>query len=321
MKTLQQFRHSSQMGRMTIALIILVVVYAGLVRVLPLPEVVATSVALAGICWGALTWRASIVRHSRALHETRAVLRTVERALMRPIPPRIGVLRAESRYLAADAEAQVGGDMCDLVSTRFGARLLIGDVMGKGLPTVNLAADLLGAFRELARHETTLTGLAERLDGVAHGDRFTTAILAGFPEEAEAAEVVTCGHPPPVLLRGDQATFVDALPPALPLGLLDLDEDRCATNVVPLRLGDRLLFYTDGVTEARDSQGRFFPLADHLTALVRQDSDSLLDDLVARLVEHAGGRRHDDAALLLVQYCPQPSRNPHHWSKAGGSRG
>src|SRR5689334_21783145 len=113
MKTLQQFRHSSQMGRMTIALIILVVVYAGLVRVLPLPEVVATSVALAGICWVALTWRASIVRHSRALHETRAVLRTVERALMRPIPPRIGLLRAESRYLAADAEAQVGGDMCD----------------------------------------------------------------------------------------------------------------------------------------------------------------------------------------------------------------
>jgi serine phosphatase RsbU (regulator of sigma subunit) len=235
--------------------------------------------------------------------------------------PRIGVLRAESRYLAVAAEAQAGGDICDVVGTRFGARLLIGDVMGNGLPAMELAADLLGAFRELTPHEETLAGVAGRMDCVARGDRFATAILAGFPEGADAAELVICGHPAPYLLRGDQATFVDVLPPAPPLGLLDLADEWCAATEVPLRPGDRLLFYTDGVTEARDSQGRFFELADHLTALAADGAEPLLDGLVGRLRRHIGGRPTDDVAMMLVQYCPQPAVGPYQWTRSGGHRG
>src|SRR5256885_14833365 len=98
MKPLRQFRHSAQMGRMMVSLIILVLVDAGLARVLPPVQVIATSVVLAGICWVAVAWRASILRPARALRDARAALRVVERALLRPSPPRPRPPRAGARY-------------------------------------------------------------------------------------------------------------------------------------------------------------------------------------------------------------------------------
>ena len=78
--------------------------------------------------------------------------------------------------------------------------------------------------------------------------------------DGSCAELVCCGHPPPLLLRDGSAVFVEPYA-APPLGLLDLADGWCRASMIPVGHGDQLLLYTDGVSEARDAAGRFFPLA------------------------------------------------------------
>jgi serine phosphatase RsbU (regulator of sigma subunit) len=210
-------------------------------------------------------------------------------------------LRVESRYQPAAQGAS--GDIHEIVRTPFGTRLLIGDVMGTGKPASEAGADVVGAWRMIARSEQSLPGAAVRLHGMVaasdHQERFVTALLMSFTA-GDWAEFVCCGHPPPLLLRGRSATFVEPCPAAPPLGLLDLADGWCAATQIPFASGDRLLFYTDGVSEARDAGGRFFPLAQRVAAA--QDRPDLLDAVLADLNEHiVHARAADDVLMLLVE--------------------
>jgi serine phosphatase RsbU (regulator of sigma subunit) len=234
-----------------------------------------------------------------------------------PVSIRVGRLYVESRHLPATQGG--GGDIHDVIATPFGVRLFVGDVMGSGLPANQTGLSVLNAWRALARTEPSLAGIAVRLHALIarseHPERFVTALLANFPVTGEEpgtgyaahaggswAELVCCGHPPPLLLRGDSAAFVE-LYAAPPLGLLDLADGWCRASMIPVGDGDQLLLYTDGVSEARDAAGRFFPLAQVTAEAVGQDPDvgsHLLDALVTSLDDHVGNRGSDDILLLLV---------------------
>ncbi|KUL44086.1 hypothetical protein ADL12_05970 [Streptomyces regalis] len=66
--------------------------------------------------------------------------------------------------------------------------------------------------------------------------------------------------------------------------------------------GEQLLLYTDGVTEARDDRGRFYPLAERAHLLKDPDAHHALQTLREDLVQHVAGPAHDDAAMLLLRY-------------------
>ncbi|MCG6495836.1 PP2C family protein-serine/threonine phosphatase [Kitasatospora sp. A2-31] len=104
-------------------------------------------------------------RHERELAQVRTVSEAAQRVLLRPLPDRIGPLHLASVYLAAEAEAQVGGDLYAAARTAGGTRLLVGDVRGKGLSSLGDAALLLGAFRAAAHLHADLPELAGYLDG------------------------------------------------------------------------------------------------------------------------------------------------------------
>lgn len=230
-----------------------------------------------------------------------------------PTSTHVGRLYVESRHLPATQGG--GGDIHDVMATPFGVRLLVGDVMGTGLPANRTGLSVLNAWRDLACTEPSLAGIAVRLHALiarsGHPERFVTALLVNFPVESadgsappagSRAELVCCGHPPPLLVRGNSAAFIEPYA-APPLGLLDLAEGWCRASMMPVGDGDQLLLYTDGVSEARDADGRFFPLAQVTADTVRgagPDRAPLLDVLVARLDEHVGDRRCDDILLLLV---------------------
>ncbi len=245
-----------------------------------------------------------------------------------PASTHVGRLYVESRHLPATQGG--GGDIHDVMATPFGVRLLVGDVMGTGLPPNLTGLSVLNAWRELACTEPSLAGIAVRLDALIarseHPERFVTALLVNFPipdrpgtgetgEIGEAggpwAELVCCGHPPPLLLRGGSAMFVEPYA-APPLGLLDLAGGWCQASLIPVGDGDQLLLYTDGVSEARDAAGRFFPLAQVTTEALnaagalsagspgRAGRAHLLDALVSSLDDHVGNRASDDILLLLV---------------------
>jgi serine phosphatase RsbU (regulator of sigma subunit) len=233
-----------------------------------------------------------------------------------PASTHVGRLHVDTRHLPAAKGG--GGDIHDVMATPFGIRLLIGDVMGTGLPANRTGLSVLNAWRELACTEPSLSEIAVRLHAVIagseHPERFVTALLATFPgvrgpgepTEPEAAdlcdeswaELVCCGHPPPLLLRGGSSAFVEPFA-APPLGLLDLAGGCCPASMIPVVAGDRLLLYTDGVSEARDRAGSFFPLAEHAAQALRTGGP-LLDTLVASLADHVGERVADDSLLLLV---------------------
>ena len=229
-----------------------------------------------------------------------------------PTSTHVGRLYVESRHLPATQGG--GGDIHDVMATPFGVRLLVGDVMGTGLPANRTGLSVLNAWRDLACTEPSLAGIAVRLHALiarsGHPERFVTALLVNFPVESADgapaagswAELVCCGHPPPLLLRDGSAAFIEPYA-APPLGLLDLAEGWCRASMIPVGDGDQLLLYTDGVSEARDAAGGFFPLVQVTADTVRgtgPDRAPLLDVLVARLDEHVGDRACDDILLLLV---------------------
>ncbi len=289
--------------------------------------VVITAVATAGT--------AASVRQEQRIAEVRSVAEAAQRAVLRPLPPRLGPLGFDVLYAAAAAEAKVGGDLYEAVVTgEHGIRVIIGDVRGKGLGAVELATDVLGMFREQAHDACTLAALATRLDaglgrGLGRHEEFVTALLVEIDPESGRTSIFNCGHPPPLLIpaaRDDAATrrvtFLEVPVPAPPLGLLALGDCSDAQLSHALRPNDQLLLYTDGVTEARDAKRAFYPLSERIAALAAKAAasqapgkpirkpvssvsgrpgQSLLDLVRADLHRHVGAPLDDDAALLLVQ--------------------
>jgi len=133
---------------------------------------------------------------------------------------------------------------------------------------------------------------------------FVTAIFAELDPRGWL-ELITCGHPPPLRVTADGG--LQALSPATyatPLGL----HPHIRPSTFFVGTGDRLVFYTDGLLEARDRAGRYFRLEDCLDALRRPDLQAAADELLDRLTAHTGGRLDDDVALLLLEATPTPAQ-------------
>ncbi|MEU8844699.1 PP2C family protein-serine/threonine phosphatase [Streptomyces sp. NPDC048564] len=251
-------------------------------------------------------------RRERVLAAVRSVAEAAQHALLQPVPATVGPFQVAVRYSAAAAEARIGGDLYALVSTPYGVRMIVGDVRGKGLPAVGTAALVLGVFREAAYDEPDLLAVVARIErSLARNlgsDDFVTAVVAGYPREGQL-EVVNCGHAPPLLVRDSVVVPVDPDRPAPPLGLRTLSGETPALQVLPFADGDQLLLYTDGVTEARDHEREFYPLADGLARHTCDEPAHTVTALHDELLDHVGGRLHDDAALLLLRM-PTPAATP-----------
>jgi serine phosphatase RsbU (regulator of sigma subunit) len=241
----------------------------------------------------------------RRLRQVRAVARVAQSAVLREVPTTVAAGRLASRYLSAAAEAQVGGDLLEVVSDGGRSRWLIGDTRGKGLPAVRLASIAMTSFRDAcARPGLALPEIARVVDQSvtrAVGDEgFVTAVFAEFDPRGWL-QLVTCGHPPPLRLAAD-GTLRTLAPNAYatPLGLHP-DVQSATFSIGP---GDRLLFYTDGLLEARDRAGRFFRLEDCADTLRNPDLEAAADELLGRLMAHTGRRLEDDIALLLFEASP-----------------
>ncbi|MCC5477569.1 serine/threonine-protein phosphatase [Streptomyces sp. JA03] len=244
-------------------------------------------------------------RRERVLAAVRSVAEAAQHALLQPVPDTIGPFQVAVRYSAAAAEARIGGDLYALVPTPYGIRLIVGDVRGKGLPAVRTAALVLGVFREAAYDEPDLLDVVARIErSLARDlgpDDFVTAVVAGHPESGHL-EIVNCGHAAPLLISGSgEVAAVEPTHPAPPLGLRALSGQNPRLQRLPFAVGDQLLLYTDGVTEARDHARDFYPLADGVSRHVCDEPARTLTALHDELLGHVGGRLHDDAALLLLR--------------------
>jgi phosphoserine phosphatase RsbU/P len=235
------------------------------------------------------------------LGQARAVARVAQSALLREIPQTMASARAASRYLSASAEARVGGDILEVADGPH-PRWLVGDTRGKGLAAVRLASIAATSFRDAcAQPGLPLPEVARAVDlsvtRAAGEEDFVTAVFAELDPRGWL-QLVVCGHPPP--LRLNDADELETLAPpafATPLGM----HPELHLSTYSVGTGDRLLFYTDGLLEARDRVGGFFRLDEHIQTLRLPGLESAADELLGRLRAHTRHQLNDDVALLLVE--------------------
>lgn len=268
------------------------------------PQYVRLGCIAVGIAGGVLASQVRCRLAARLL-DVQSAADAASRAILRPLPPDLGGVPLAVRYVSASREARVGGDLYEAVQTASGLRMVVGDVRGKGLDAVRLAALTLGSFREAAHRDPELQQVAAAMHAAVLRDAgpedFVTALLVQL--QGDTVSWLSCGHPAPVRLR-DGAVREVALPPAPPLGIA-APPPAVQQRAAP---GDRFLLYTDGAAEAR-SDGVFFPLAEAAAeALARPDLQTAVDRLALQVREHAGADAADDVALFAFEVPREAAR-------------
>ncbi|MFJ6423197.1 PP2C family protein-serine/threonine phosphatase [Streptomyces hydrogenans] len=278
-----------------------------------LPAALANQVVLAVVALAAAVSSHVRQRREAELRQVSAVAEAAQGALLRPLPPRLGTVDLRLLYEASAAGAHVGGDFYKALKVRDGVRIMLGDVQGKGLPAVEAASLLLGSFREAAytapdlpaiaqRLEASMARYAERAPESEAADRFSTVLLAEVPDDRPVIRLLSCGHPAPVVQRDGAVETVELTAPSVPVHLPVPVDAPFTVEEVPFGPGDRLLMFTDGVTETRDARGAFYPLEQRLAAWADEPADripGLLREDLDRFGAH--GLEDDTTALLLVR--------------------
>jgi serine phosphatase RsbU (regulator of sigma subunit) len=248
------------------------------------------------------------VRRERQFAEMSEIAQVAQRAILPFLPARAGNVAIAARYQSAVRGALVGGDLFDCYHSPQHIRLLVGDVRGKGMAGVEQAARVIRAFRQSAALRESLTEVAVEMDDYLAGffdeEEFVTVLLVEVTQPG-VLRLVSAGHPSPQLVQNSKAHLLD-LPAGLPLGLgLGRSSDAYPETTVPWSPGDRLLMYTDGLSEARDSGGEFFQLSSLADRLRSGSVEQAVEEVLAAVSRHVpGGRLDDDLAVIVVEQLP-----------------
>ncbi|WP_052434001.1 PP2C family protein-serine/threonine phosphatase [Streptacidiphilus melanogenes] len=270
--------------------------------------------ANAVIAGAAVFFTVSTTRSSERLERVQALAEAAQRALLRPLPRRVGSVAMAGFYRAADAEALVGGDLYGVRQSAWGTRMILGDVRGKGNGAVATVATALATFREAAAVQKSLSDVAERIETAlmldsadAHDEElFVTAVLLEFPSDEPVVRLLNRGHPPVLLLDADAVRPIEA-PFALPLGLGSmLGVPRQDEVTHRLSDGDLLVAYSDGITEARDTHDNFYPLTSRLGSYFtgrtgHRRSPARVAEFIEQDVGTWAETLKDDAVVLVLE--------------------
>jgi hypothetical protein len=237
------------------------------------------------------------------------------------LPPR--TFATDRVLVAASLEPayEAGGDAFDYSLLGDHLHVSVFDALGHDLAAGLLASVGIASCRSTRRAGGSLADIAAIADDAIAGffrdDRFVTALLCDLDVTTGLLSWIPCGHPPPLLIRGDRTVRELTRPARPPLGLAALYRRRVRDDaeVAPacterLEPGDRILLYTDGVTEGRAADGTPFDL-ERLSDLVIRHSAARLPaaELMRRLnhaiVGYQEGKLRDDATAVLIEWLPE----------------
>ncbi|KZB83979.1 hypothetical protein AVL48_34795 [Amycolatopsis regifaucium] len=203
----------------------------------------------------------------------------------------------------------VGGDAIDYAVHEDILFLSIFDAMGHDLSAGLTATLATATWRRCRRADADLVTASGVIDRVIRDQfdrqRFVTGVLAWLDRRSGVLRWVNRGHPPPLLLREGRRPAELRCPPAPPMGL-GLGDAPIPCDI-RLRAGDRVLFYTDGIVEARDEADREFGLDRFADFVIRHEADGYsppetLRRLMRSILRHQNDRLQDDATVMLLEW-------------------
>jgi len=255
----------------------------------------------------------TVLENARLLEEERAkqkieeelrIARTIQQSLLPRTLPSSGWFRAAGSSVASH---QVGGDYFDVMPVSdscWGA--VVADVSGKGVSSALLASLLQGALLTLSPStllmEERIRRINRFLNERTEGEKYAT-IFCAMLERSGAFAYINAGHCSPILARADgKLEYLETT--AMPVGLMA--EAEFKTEERFLQPGDKVVIYSDGVTEAQNLAGEFFGrkrLKESIAAHAHAGAEPLHDAIrraVAAFTESA--LQSDDVTLLVLEY-------------------
>ena len=202
----------------------------------------------------------------------------------------------------------VGGDSFDYAINGSMMDLLVIDSVGHGLTAAVLASVAVSTYRHARRNMLDLPDIAVEIDAAIAAQfgasQFATAVLARLDIDTGRLLWINAGHPEPLIVRGPSLVRPPHCPPSRPLGLQDGRPICCETRLEP---GDRLVLYTDGITEARSPDGEFFGeqrLADFISvaAAAGDPAPETVRRLMRHVLSHQADQLQDDASVVILEW-------------------
>ncbi|MCX6376566.1 MAG: SpoIIE family protein phosphatase, partial [Armatimonadetes bacterium] len=234
----------------------------------------------------------------------------LQRALLPAKPTIGGGYGIAAEYVPGFVGQEIGGDFYDVFETENGEiGILIGDVAGKGIRAAALAAATRSTVRAFAYD---MPGPGEALTHTnsvlcareTEPDTFVTVLLAVLELRTGAIRYANAGHPPALIYRssdGQVEHLEFGRPPVVAVEGENFDEHGCQ-----LEPGDKIIFYTDGISEAR--RGREFFGTEGIERALRACGHLTPDEVVHRILHDAKGwsrgKLSDDVAIIVIQRPP-----------------
>jgi serine phosphatase RsbU (regulator of sigma subunit) len=202
----------------------------------------------------------------------------------------------------------IGGDSFDYAVNGPSVDLMVLDAVGHGLPAALLAGAAIGAYRHARRNSLDLPDIAAEVNtviaGQFTGSQFATAALVRLDLDTGQLRWVNAGHPEPLILRGGALVRPPRCRPSPPLGLQQHKPAVCEMTLHP---GDRVLFYSDGIVEARSPSGEYFGEERLTDFVLRAEAEGehapeTLRRLIQHVLSHQADQLQDDASIVVLEW-------------------
>lgn len=230
--------------------------------------------------------------------------RNAQRFLLPRNLPHTDTIRFAAKFTPM---AEIGGDFYDVVElqkNRYG--VVVGDVTGHGIPAALLSFMSSISFKKSAPAHSSPRKLLQTINGILHGemhdDNFVAMFYAVYDHDSKVLKYSQAGTPPGLLIRPDSREVIPLATRSFVIGVFP--EVNITEKQVSLRAPDKVLLFTDAVTEASSADGRFLGSGD-LELFIKKHCTLPIDQLVARIYDYGlafSGRQHYQDDFTLVGF-------------------
>jgi serine phosphatase RsbU (regulator of sigma subunit) len=244
------------------------------------------------------------LENARLFERERRIADTLQQALLSD-PEEAEGFESAVVYRPASDSANVGGDFYDVFVLDDGSVCFtIGDVSGKGLGAARLTSVLHDGIRAFAYEDSDPSTILRHVNALVHRmsrvEQFSTMVLGVLNPATGRLRYCVAGHPHPVIVSADGVRMLDGGHSPIVGGFREV---AFATEETILNLGEMLVLYTDGLTEARAQRDMFGEqrLVSALTTLKHTSTRRMPERLLSAVLKFAGGTLHDDTVILCLK--------------------